>query len=77
MFSVLWKKRDTYEEAFPSVAKVWKTPVVSETQNEIVVGVRFNDPDTGEDRFFREGSIYVMNENGRTVATYYLEKPVI
>lgn len=72
MLTVLWKKEDGYEEVFPDVTQLWKTPVANENETYLAVGFRFNEKDTGETRFLNEGTVYVMNEHGRTVATYYL-----
>ncbi len=70
MFTVLWKKSSEYEELLPRVAKVW----LRDDRDGKVVGIRFEQQYDGDNQFLREGTVYVMNEAGKTVATYYLEQ---
>lgn len=72
MFTVTWREWE-YEEVF-QVTRIWvrqsRQPMTGNgnpPQQNDTLGVEFPDGDT---RIFVNGKFFVMNEQGKTVATY-------
>lgn len=65
-----------FEHLWPAVGQVWKTPNMGGDGGDefIPQAVRFHSPD-GVPGSIDSGIVYVVNSNGKTVATYDLNAP--
>ena len=67
MFSIKVKREDGYEFVKSDVKTVMFSPPIAETQKDASLFVWYKDEPS---ETITEGQVFVMNENGKTVADY-------